>query len=361
MRDPLAAARGLFDPAPGTIYLDSATYGLPPRPTVETMHRAVNDWQAGTADWVQAWDMRGEVCRASFAALIGVPSESVALVPSASVGVGTIAASLTPADHVVVPDDEFTSLLFPILVAARERGVHVETVPFERVADSIEPTTTLVAFSLVQSQSGRTADLQGIVNVARAVNARTLVDATHAVPFVPIDQPIDYLVCAAYKHLLCPRGVAFLFVAQDHWDAIAPWLANWRSSSDPYGQYYGGPLSLAATAARFDVSLAWLPWAGAAESLQLLVDWQRAGLLQEVVGLARRLTDDLGLPAPGGSVVSVPVQDAEAVRADLAAAGIKAAVRAGSVRLSPHVYNTAAQIDRAASALARQVPEAARR
>jgi len=359
--DPHAAARALFDPAPGTIYLDSATYGLPPRPTVEAMHRAVNEWQTGTADWVSAWDMRGEVCRASFAALIGVPSDSVALVPSASVGVGTIAASLTPADHVVVPDDEFTSLLFPILVAARERGVHVRAVPFEHLAESIEPTTTLVAFSLVQSQSGRTADLQAIVDVARAVEARTLVDATHAIPFVPIDQPVDYLVCAAYKHLLSPRGVAFLYVAQDRWDDIGPWLANWRSTTNPYGQYYGGPLNLASTAARFDVSLAWFPWAGAAESLKLLVDWQRDGLLQEVVGLARRLTDGLGVPASGGVVVSVPVEDAEAVREDLAAAGIKAAVRAGSVRLSPHVYNTAQQIDRAASALARRVPEAARR
>ena len=359
--DRLAAARALFDPAPGTIYLDSATYGLPPKPTVEAMHRGVAQWQAGTADWIRAWDVRGEACRASFGELIGVPSECVALIPSASVGVGTIAASLRPDDRVVVPDDEFTSLLYPLLVAARERGVHVRTVPFERLAESLEPTTTLVAFSLVQSQSGRAADLGAIVNAARAVAARTLVDATHAVPFVPIDQPVDFLVCAAYKHLLCPRGVAFLYVARDHWDDLAPWLANWRSTPDPYGQYYGGSLSLAATAARFDVSLAWLPWAGAAESLKLLVDWQREGLLLDVVGLARRLTDQLGLPTPVGSVVSVPVQDAEAVRGALEAAGIKAAVRAGSVRLSPHVYNTAAEIDRAASALAVRVPQAAQR
>src|SRR3982751_6589555 len=133
------------------------------------------------ADLVQAQDMLGEVSLSSFAALIGYHAESVAVVPSASVGVGTIAASLTPADHVVIPDDEFTSLLFPILGAARERGVDVQTVPFERVADSLEPTTTLVAFSLVQPQSGRTADLQAIVKAARAVNARTLVDATHAI------------------------------------------------------------------------------------------------------------------------------------------------------------------------------------
>ena len=74
---------------------------------------------------------------------------------------------------------------------------------------------------------------------------------------------------------------------------------------------------------------------------------------------ADRLADQLGLIQPVGSVVSVPVENAEAVRADLAEAGIKAAVRAGSVRLSPHVYNTADQIDRAASALSRHVLQSA--
>jgi selenocysteine lyase/cysteine desulfurase len=76
------------------------------------------------------------------------------------------------------------------------------------------------------------------------------------------------------------------------------------------------------------------------------------------VALARRLAAHLGVAEPIGTVVSVPVDDAEAVRTELAGAGVKAAVRAGSVRLSPHVYNTAEQVDVAASALARFVPQA---
>ena len=168
-------------------------------------------------------------------------------------------------------------------------------------------------------------------------------------------------MCAAYKHLLSPRGVAFLYVAREHWDQVPPILANWRSARNPYGHYYGGALDLADTAARFDVSLAWFSWAGAAESLGLLATWQRQGILGEVMELAGRLASNLDLPKPVGSVVSVPVDDAEAVRAKLAEGGIKAAVRAGSVRLSPHVYNTAAQIDLATAALARFVPHPARR
>src|SRR5258708_2280747 len=135
--DALAQIRQLFDPAPGTIYLDAATYGLPPRPTVDAMHRALADWQAGTADWVTAWDMKGEVCRAAFAELIGASPESVALVPSASVGVGTVATVLREGDRVLVPDDEFTSVLYPLLVAAQRSGAHIKSAPFERLADSI--------------------------------------------------------------------------------------------------------------------------------------------------------------------------------------------------------------------------------
>jgi selenocysteine lyase/cysteine desulfurase len=64
-------------------------------------------------------------------------------------------------------------------------------------------------------QTGRLAALDAILDRAAAVGARVLVDATQAVPFVPLARVvdrIDYLVVAAYKHLLCPRGVAFLAV-----------------------------------------------------------------------------------------------------------------------------------------------------
>ncbi|MBA3450905.1 MAG: hypothetical protein H0T18_06820, partial [Chloroflexia bacterium] len=51
--------RFLFAPAPGVIYLDAATYGLPPRPSVEALTRALQRWQSGEADWVEEWDRKG--------------------------------------------------------------------------------------------------------------------------------------------------------------------------------------------------------------------------------------------------------------------------------------------------------------
>lgn len=353
----LSEARALFDPAPGLVYLDAATYGLPPRPTVVALERALRRWQTGEADWVEEWDQKGDACRAHFATLIGGRPEEIALIPAASVGVGVVAASLPAGAEVVVPDDEFTSVIFPLLVAAERSGARVRRVPYAALAEAIGSETHLIAFSLTRSQDGITAPLGQIVAAARRHGAQLLVDATHAIPFVPVApwiSAIDYLVCHGYKHLLCPRGVAFFHLREDRWPVVAPWLANWRSGDPPYARSYGGDLShLAPDARRFDVSLAWHAWAGAEPSLALLVEWQRQGLLDEAQGLARQLAAGLGQPEPSASIVSVRVPNAEAAEAALAEAGVRCAARGGNIRLSPHVYNTEEEIDRAVAALAR--------
>jgi selenocysteine lyase/cysteine desulfurase len=215
--------RCLFAPAPGIAYLDAATYGLPPTPSVDALTRALRRWQAGEADWVTEWDRQGELCRNHFATLIGGTAEQVALVPTASVGVGLVAAALPEGVEVVVPDDEFTSVLFPLLVAEEQRRIRLRRVPFGDLAAAIGPETYLAAFSLTRFQDGETASLNPIVATARHHGAQLLIDATHAIPFVPLQpwlQDIDYLVCHGYKHLLCPRGVAFFQVREDHWNDV---------------------------------------------------------------------------------------------------------------------------------------------
>jgi selenocysteine lyase/cysteine desulfurase len=349
------AVRDLFHPAPGLIYLDAATYGLPPQASVDALTRALHRWQDGTAEWIAEWDREGETCRALFAQLIGARADEIALVPTVSAGVGMVAAGLAPGTRVLVPEAEFTSVLFPLLVARDERGVLVREVPFDQLAGAVDAETDLVAFSLTRSQDGKTADLRAICEAARARGARVLVDATHAIPFVPVaDQlaEIDYLVCHGYKHLLCPRGVGFFYVRRDRIAELPPYLANWRAGSPLYERSYGSPLTLAETAARFDVSLAWHAWVGARPSLELLVSCQRDGTFDAVLDLSRRLADGLGVPPTGSSIVAFSVADAEAAEAALSRAGVKCAARAGNIRLSPHIYNTPEEIDGAIEAIA---------
>ena len=343
--DPIV--RSLFSPEPGLIYLDTATYGLPPRPTVEVLERALRGWRSGTASWIDDWDQPSDRCRADFASLLGTEADNIAYIPASSVGAGVVAVSLRAGDEVVIPVDEFTSTLYPILVA-QKRGAVVREVPYDALAESIRPGTRLVAFSLAQMQTGKTADLVAIAERAEAVGADIFVDATQAIPFMSIGEflpRISYLVCSGYKHLLSPRGTAYFYVRPDRWEHLEAHNANWRAADQPFNRYFGGPLHLSATAARFDVSRAWFPWLGASESLRLLASWRESDLFDGVRRLADRLAGATGIPRPGSSLVCVPIADAERARVSLKAAGIKASVRGTSIRFSPHVYNTEADID----------------
>lgn len=344
----------MFQPAEGLTYLDTATYGLPPEPTLRVMREALETWQAGTAVWVD-WDRQSERARTAFARIMGVPVARVALQTSVAVGVGMVASALQPGDRVVVPAAEFRSVLFPLLVA-QERGVDiVEVDDIDRLLEAITPGTKLVALSLVQMQTGRVLPVAEIVDRAEAVGAQVLLDATHGVPFVPLDDVIgrlDYVLVHAYKHLLCPRGVAFMVLREDHVGTLPATVSSWRASDAPYTNFFGGPLQLADGAARYDASLPWHAWVGAAESLELLVEWQARGALEEPIRLARDLATRLGLEWGGSTLVCPPVADPEPVRAALAEHRIKAAFRGTAIRFSTHVYNDAADIERAVAVIA---------
>jgi selenocysteine lyase/cysteine desulfurase len=352
--DVLAGIRTAFHPADGVTYLDSATYGLPPQATVDALERAIRAWQGGTGDWIADWDEPTDQAPRDFARLIGAGPDEIAAMPASSVGSGLVAASLGPGDEAVVPADEFTSTLFPLLVA-RERGAVIREVAFDAIADAVTDATRLVAFSLVQMQTGRVADLEAILAAAERHGARVLIDGTQGVPIVdlaPFIGRIDYLVCSGYKHLLSPRGTAYLYVRRDRWESLEPLVANWRAADAPFGRYFGGPLTLAPDARRFDVSRGWFPWVGATASLGLLTRWQADGAFPAVRALAAGLAERLGVPWHGSSLVCAELGDGEAARAALATAGIRASVRGTAIRFSVHVYTTEADLDRAAAAIA---------
>jgi selenocysteine lyase/cysteine desulfurase len=350
----LAAIRAQFRPGPGVTYLDTATYGLPPQATVDAIHQAELDWQAGVADWQTDWDAPTDEAPRSFASLIGASPDTIATIPASSVGTGLVAGMLGAGDEVVVRADEFTSTLFPLLVA-KERGATIREVAFDDLASSIGPSTSLAAFSLVQMQTGRVADVEAIVTASERHGARVLIDATQGVPFVPLEgviDRIDYLVCSGYKHLLSPRGTGYFYVRRDHWDELEPRNANWRAADRPFERFFGGPLTLAPDARRFDVSRGWFAWIGATSSLRLLTEWKAAGAFAAVLDLAESLAARLRVPWYGGSLVCVPLEDGESARRALQAAGVRTSVRGTAIRFAVHVYNTDADLDRAAEAIA---------
>jgi selenocysteine lyase/cysteine desulfurase len=341
----LREARGLWEP--DSPYLNTASFGLPPRPAWEALQAALADWRHGRVSW-EPWCEATERSRERFARLVGVSTDAVATGAAVSGFVGLVAASVPDGARIVVPDVDFASLVYPFLVQAH-RGVEVVHVPLDGLADAIDARTDLVAFSAVQSLNGATADLEAVVEAASAHGAITVLDATHACGWLPVDAArFDAVVCAAYKWLLSPRGTAFMVVGDRLGHRVRPLAANWYSTGDPYAGYYGPPLRLAETAQRFDLSPAWFPWVGTAPALEVLLDVGVEQIHAHNLALANRFRAGLDLPPGTSAIVSTDVPGA-AKR--LARAGIMAATRGGALRASFHLYNTEADVDAALDAL----------
>lgn len=335
----------LWDAEPG--YLNTASFGLPPRPTWHDLQAAQASWRAGTISW-EVWDGAVERARHSFARLVGAEAANVAIGGQVSPLVGLIAAALPDGARVLVPDIEFTSNVFPCLVHAG-RGVEVVAVPVADLVGAIDERTAAVTYSVVQSATGEITDMAAVQAAARAYGALTIADVTQAAGWLPVAAAhADALVCGAYKWLMSPRGTAFLVLTPELADRVTPLYAGWFAGEDPHDSYYGPPLRLAKDARRFDVSPGWFDWVGTAASLAVVESIGVPAVHAHDVALANRFRAGIGLPPGHSAIVSASIPGA-AER--LAAAGIRASVRAGAMRAAFHLYTTESDVDAAVAAL----------
>jgi selenocysteine lyase/cysteine desulfurase len=205
----------------------------------------------------------------------------------------------------------------------------------------------------VQSADGRLVPggLDALASVATEHGCLTYVDATQAIGWLPFDAGrFDFVSCAAYKWLVSPRGTAFGVVRPERLEMLRPLYAGWYAGADPWASIYGPPLRLAGEVRRLDISPAWLAWAGTAPALDLLSEVGIAAIHRHDLGLANALRERLGLPRGDSAILTVA---ADGGLERLRAAGIRASIRAGAVRLSFHLHNTGADVEAVARALGR--------
>ena len=342
---PIAQAREQWTPA--GVYLNTASYGLPPRDGFDALEQALADWRHGATSW-EHWGESTEASRDAFAQMVGTTADRVAIGATVSEFIGMAAASLPSGTNVLVPDVEFTSTLFPFLVQ-EARGIAVTTVPPGRLAEAIDASTDVVAFSAVQMSTGEVADLDAICAAAAHHGASTILDATQACGWLPIDATrVGAVVCSAYKWLMSPRGTSFMAIDDSWLERMIPHSAGWYAGADVHRSYFGPPLRLATDARRFDTSPAWFSWVGAQPTLELLNRIGIDAVYDHDVALANRFRAGIGMEPSNSAIVSFDLPDA----ADkLERAGIQAAMRGGRVRVSWHVYNTEAEVDATLDAL----------
>lgn len=327
-------------------YLNTPSIGVPPLHVAEAVEGFVRDWRTG-AQRAADFDALVDDTRASFARLVGVPAERVAVGPAVSPLVGMVAQAVPDGCRVLTVEGEFTSVTFPFAVQA-DRGVQVTEVPLAGLAEEVG-RHDLVAVSVVQSADGAVVDLGALRAAAGDAAVPVLLDVTQAAGWMPLELDwADWVVCAGYKWLLAPRGAAWLAVHPRAVEWTRPVAASWYAGQDRWHSVYGLPLRLADGARRFDIFPAWPAFAGAAPALSYLASLDLDAVRAHGVGLADRLRAAVGLPAQGSPIVALGFKDTVE---RLAEAGVVAGARAGRARLGFHIYNTEADVERVVDAL----------
>ncbi len=374
----LESQRDLFEIPDEVAYLNCA-YMAP----IARAVRAAG--QEGVARKAQPWRIRpsdffdeAETARALFAELIGADTEGVAIVPAASYGIGVAAANvpMRVGQRIVVLAEQFPSNLYAWRELAERSGGELVTVArppdhdWTRVLlEAIDERTAVVAVPQCHWTDGGLVDLARVGEQARSIGAALVVDATQSAGAYPLDvalvQP-DFLVAAAYKWLLGPYSLGFLYVAPQRRDG-RPLEHNWitRAGSEDFTSLVDYHDAFQPGARRFDVgeraNFALVPMAKAA--LRQLLEWHVENIcetVRELTGQIEREAQRLGLePVPAARRVDhiVGIRSPHSLPEDLttrlAAEQVFVSVRGQSIRVAPHVYNTTEDIRRLMDVLSR--------
>jgi cysteine desulfurase / selenocysteine lyase len=360
-------------------YFNQAALGLIPIPAVAAMRGFVDQVaQFGNlflSDEQEAAILDG--VRSAGARLLGTTAQTLAVVGSASEGLGQVASLLAPdRGTVVLVTSDFPSVTYPWLVAAQRRGISLRFVEdrpgrnlTQDLVDAIDPTTVVVAFSVVQYASGTRVDVRQVAERAHEIGARVVVDATQLAGAGPVETMgwgADALVTSGYKWLSAHGGVALLALAPDLVGRL-PGLVGWKGTPDPFA-FDAQTLRLADDARRFELAtMSYASAIGLEASIAMLSSLGPHRIDRHARRLAARLIDragelgwhpfrPLGDPSAASHVVSLRHADrdprvvAERLASDQR---IICGGRGGGLRISLHVYNDDEDVDRLVEAMQR--------
>lgn len=368
----LGSQRHSFEIPDGVTFLNCANMSPQLRSVTEAGMQAVKSkvspWLISPPDWFSGPEHLRELA----ARLIGVDTESVALIPSVSYGIAIAAANVKvePGQSIVLLDEQFPSNVYAWQALAKQQDAKINVVqrdPNETwtraVLEAIEKDTAIVAVPNCHWTDGSLIDLVQVSAKARSVEAALVVDASQSLGAYPIEiakvQP-DFLVSVGYKWLLGPYGLGYFYAAPYWCEKGLPIENSWlsRTGSENFAKLVDYQDRYRSGARRFDMGefpqFVLVPMAIAA--LGQILDWGVVNiqaslsiLTKEIeqrtvelggsaLPLGKRADHMIGVRLPNG----LPTQLSKRLLDE----NIFVSIRGDSLRLAPHLYNDKSDINR---------------
>lgn len=318
-----------------------------------------------------------ERARELFAQLINAQADDIAIIPACSYGTAIAAQNLPvgKGQEMLVLQDQFPSNVYPWRELAADREAEIVTIPrggndgwTPRILDAIGGNTAIVALPHCHWTDGSLIDLEAVGRRCREVGAALVVDLTQSIAALPFDvtqiQP-DFAVAAGYKWLMGPYTLGFVYVAPQHRDG-RPLEHNWiaRRDSENFAGLVDYKSEFQPGARRFDMgegaNFTALPMAVTA--MQQLLEWgveEIQETLSAMTGTIAARAAPLGLSASDPTMraghflgLGFPGEVPAGLPERLGQEGVYVSVRGQSMRVTPHLYNNEADVDRLINVLA---------
>lgn len=372
---PLERYRDEFPVLAERTYLISASLGPLSRRARAAAEEHLDLWSKLGPE--ELWNDYGmpklQECRELFARLIGADADEVAVIPSVSSGLSSIASCLRFDDKpkIVLSDMDFPTNHY-VWRAQQKRGAKLDVVESRDgirvdatdMIDAIDEQTSVVNLNRVLFESSWIMDLPSILAAARGHGAYAVVDDFHGAGIVPIDVHalgLDLYLAGALKWLCGGQGIAFLYCRRALIQQLEPGVVGWFGTKQPFDFDRSG-LRLRDDARRFETGTyplpqAWTAAAGIGLTLEVGVDNIRVrnqdltrGIIERAAEMGLELLSPSEDERRGGLVrLRVPggIEGAKGLLHRLFDKDVVFDQRGDAIRISPHYFNNEADLDRA--------------
>ena len=353
------------------VYLNSCSQGALCDAVEASQQEHIQSWHDSGSPW-DVWVEKYEAARTAFARFIGAEPDEVAIIPCASAGINSIASALDfrSRKKVVMGEFEFPTM-GQIWLAQQRRGMeiqflesHKNRLSADAYAEAIDNQTLIVPLTHICFMNGFRSDVRAITRLAHDQGALVMLDDYQDAGTRPIkvkELNVDFYVTGALKYLLCPSGIAFLYVRRGLIEALTPTITGWFGQQNPFA-FDTKHFDPAHTARRFETGSPPVPHLYAVPAaLELLrsVGFERiadhvGGLTQKFLEGARQLQIQIKTPPDSrGPLVVLRMKDAEEMVKKLAEREIVVSNRMDGLRVSFHVYNSIEDVQAVLSVLER--------